>query len=209
MVLKIMSFIFAVSLAFGITSPTQVKVPFDVNKIVNQVSHHRSSPSELTGEFLIDTSIAYIPNPFNQMSPSVAFDGNNYLVVWDDDRITLDWDIFGARVNQAGEILDPGGFIISNAANDQQFSSVAFDGTNYLVVWQDERSDEFYDIYGARVSQDGTVLDPGGFVISNAQYDQQKVTIASGETRTVYSSCNPHPSNDMRVHEWCYEINPE
>ena len=49
---------------------------------------------------------------------------------------------------------------ISTAANSQLAPSVAFDGTNYLVAWQDARSGIDGDIYGARVSQAGAVLDP-------------------------------------------------
>jgi hypothetical protein len=41
---------------------------------------------------------------------------------------------------------------------------VAFDGTNYLVAWEDERSGS-QDIYGARVTRGGVVLDPAGFLI--------------------------------------------
>jgi hypothetical protein len=203
MVLKILSFIFAISLAFGFPVSKKVEnVPFNVNDVINRVSHHsqphnpQSQAPNLSGEFLIDTGIVYIPNPENQMSPSVAFDGTNYLVVWDDDRSISNWNIYGARVNQTGEILDPDGFIISNAPYDQQFSSVAFDGTNYLVVWQDERSNDSYDIYGARVNQDGTVLDPGGFVISNALYDQiyPRITFDSTNYFVVWQ--------DMRHNDW-------
>ena len=37
-------------------------------------------------------------------------------------------------------MLDPAGIAISTAANNQTVPSVAFDGTNYLVAWQDSRS---------------------------------------------------------------------
>ena len=46
-------------------------------------------------------------------------------------------------------------------------SGVAFDGTNYLVVWTDYRQGA-PKVYGARVSPGGTVLGQDGFAISAA-----------------------------------------
>jgi hypothetical protein len=47
------------------------------------------------------------------------------------------------------------------------YPSIAFDGTNYLVVWANSRFGESR-VYGARVSTVGNVLDPGGRSISTA-----------------------------------------
>jgi hypothetical protein len=44
---------------------------------------------------------------------------------------------------------------------------VAFDGMNYLVTWTASTFPDG-DIYGARISPSGEVLDPGGFPISTA-----------------------------------------
>ena len=46
-------------------------------------------------------------------------------------------DIYGARVTRAGGVLDSAGIAISTAARTQVYPSAAFDGTNYLVAWQD------------------------------------------------------------------------
>lgn len=62
-----------------------------------------------------------------QRQASVAFDGPRYFVVWTDHRGD-DQDIYGARIDSSGALLDPGGIVISNASGDQNFPVVAFDG---------------------------------------------------------------------------------
>jgi hypothetical protein len=111
-----------------------------------------------------------------QSSPSVAFDGNNYLVVWSDWR-NRSWDIYATRVNQDGLILDPDCIPISTAPGDQLSPSVIFDGTNYFVVWEDKRNGSS-DIYGSRVSKNGEVLEPNGIIISNAEDSQLSPSVA-------------------------------
>jgi hypothetical protein len=92
--------------------------------------------------------------------PSVAFDGTNYLVVWG-DGITNDGDIYGQRVNTSGG-LEGSAITISDAQNVQFEPRVAFNGTNYLVVWSDYRNGNYYDVYGALLSTAGAVLTPPG-----------------------------------------------
>jgi predicted nucleic-acid-binding Zn-ribbon protein len=178
MALKIISFICIVSFAFGITAPNQIKdLPFDVNDIINRVSPHYSrtlktptSPSDLTGEFLVDTTIVYVGAPNEQVSSAIAFDGTNYLVVWQDNRSGSS-DIYGAMVSQNGLIFEKMSFAISNAMYNEESPDVAFDGTNYLVVWTDRRNSSL-DIYGARISQDGTVLDTAGIPLITYEHSQ-------------------------------------
>jgi hypothetical protein len=52
-------------------------------------------------------------------------------------------------------VLDPEGFSISKGEEEQITPSVAFDGTNYLVAWQDRRGWPDANIYGTRVSKAG------------------------------------------------------
>ena len=118
------------------------------------------------GEFLIDTSSTLVPAPGSQNDAAIAFDGANFLVVWEDRRSGNFSDICGARVTPMGTVLDPLGFVVSQAGYDQQYPAVGFDGANFLVVWQDYRRGHAFDIYGARVTPGGAVLDPGGFVIN-------------------------------------------
>ena len=54
---------------------------------------------------------------------------------------------------------------ISSANDVQMMPEVAFGNDNYMVVWSDARISNRIDIYGARVTPGGTVLDPDGILI--------------------------------------------
>jgi len=128
---------------------------------------------------VMDTSgIAVSTAADDQLYPTVAFDGANFLVVWEDDRTGYS-DVYAARVTPDGAVLDPTGIPVSTAGNDQTFPAVAFDGTSYFVAWQDDRAGDYYDIYGARVTPAGAVLDPSGIAISKVVYDQMFPAVTS------------------------------
>jgi hypothetical protein len=97
--------------------------------------------------------------------PGAAWDGTNWLVTWSnkfDDEID---DILGARVSPDGVVLDPEPIQISTAPEGQYYPVVASpaDGSPSLVVWRDFRAGgDLSDVYAARVTVDGTVLDPNG-----------------------------------------------
>jgi len=131
-----------------------------------------------SGTVLDTAGFAVSTVPGGQGSPAVAFDGANYLVVWTYSRGGSDSDIYGCRIDQLGTVLDPGGIAISTAANNQGVPSVAFDGTNYLVVWEDYRSGSDSDIYGCRVSPAGAILEPAGIAISTAANNQRRPSVS-------------------------------
>jgi hypothetical protein len=81
--------------------------------------------------------------------PRVAFDGDHYLVVWDEYAGST--GIHGTLVSNSGSVLNPAGIDISDGDYDLG-ADVAFDGTNYLVVWYDYSAE---DIYGALVRKNG------------------------------------------------------
>ncbi len=125
--------------------------------------------------FMIDRDIVWGLADRGQDMPSVAFDGTNYLAVWQDKRGGRFTDIYGARVDREGTVLDPGCIRISSGVDSEQDPTIAFDGTNYLVVWdQINRGDvdTGFDIIGTRVSPEGVVLDPEYLTISDAPEDQ-------------------------------------
>ena len=56
---------------------------------------------------------------------------------------------------------------VSSANDVQMLPEVAFGNDNYMVVWSDARIGDRINIYGARVTPDGTVLDPDGILIGS------------------------------------------
>jgi len=99
-----------------------------------------------------------------QGDAAVAFDGTNFLVAW--SKPYAGGDVYCARVAPDGTVLDMPGIPVAVAPGDQRSVQLAFDGTNYLLVWQDDRGGD-WDVYGARVTPSAEVLDPGGFLITH------------------------------------------
>lgn len=98
--------------------------------------------------------------PDGQAVGAVAFGASHFLVVWIDQRSGQ--DVVAARVNRAGTVLDPSGIVVTR---DDRIAvglpDVAFDGTNFLVVWtgRQEPALTVNEVRGARVSTSGLVLD--------------------------------------------------
>ena len=132
-----------------------------------------------TGTVLNKTGIQLSTAPNSQSTPAAAFDGTNYLVVWADTRSVKNtsWDIYGVIVSPTGSLVTKSGLAISTATKDQTNPSVSYGGGKYLVVWEDYRG-SYRDIYGSQVSTTGQVLQPVGFPVCNATYDQRYPALA-------------------------------
>jgi hypothetical protein len=101
---------------------------------------------------------------------AVAFDGTNFLVVCSGEHLGLitTYSLYGARVTPAGAVLDPMPLLLVDAPCSPGWPALAFDGTHYLLAWNDTRTGA-PGIYGARISTAGTLLDgtptASGFLI--------------------------------------------
>ena len=73
--------------------------------------------------------------------------------------------MYGTRI-VAGVVQDPAGLPLSKASSSQGVPAIATNGTDYLVVWNDTRTGTA-DVFGARVTAAGVVLDTAGFPIAN------------------------------------------
>jgi len=76
----------------------------------------------------------HLPAAYNQMSPSVAWDGSHFLVVWQDWRNGSSSDIYGARVSSAGAVLDTLGIPVDSNPGYQQYLAVAAGSNGQSLV---------------------------------------------------------------------------
>jgi len=80
-------------------------------------------------------------------------------------------------------------------AGNQYRPEISFDGSDYLLVFQDQRSrlarhtldqlDARSDLYGMRIRPDGTNIDPQGFLISNSAIAETDPNAASRGSDTL------------------------
>jgi hypothetical protein len=129
-----------------------------------QIRGARVSPA---GIVLDPGGFAIISGANSPTGATLSSDGTDFLVAWSDARFGC-CSIFGSRVTGDGRVSDPRGIAIATHGREQVEPAIAYDGTNYLVAWTDNRS-RSADIYGARVTPSGRVLDPRGVVLSTGK----------------------------------------
>lgn len=130
------------------------------------------------GPFTVDPAGIPLAIAANQQSsPAIASDGTSFLAVWQDFR-DGGADVFGIRLNPAGAFVDPAPFVVSASPGNESVPAVSFDGVNYVVAWSDLRGAS-PDIFAARVSPAGNVLDPSGIRVSSGAAAESNPTIAS------------------------------
>ena len=117
-----------------------------------------------------------------QVTPRVAWNGQNWLVAWISQEPTGSYysnRIVGVRVSPQGVVLDSPPLTISTTDFENPFDfALASDSSNWVVVWSGNSAGST-DLKGARVTAGGTVLDPGGItVIAGTYYVYSYVDVA-------------------------------
>lgn len=158
--------------------------------------HRFPFASALYGAFVAPGAALPTTNEFPVSLPqsgwdrsSLATDGTGFLTVWADVRnfATTGTDIYAARISSGGQVLDPDGVPVSQAPGHQRSPVVTFNGSNYVVAWQDGRNLGLTgsDIYAARISANGINLDPEGVAVSVEEGDQGGVAAATEGGQTI------------------------
>jgi hypothetical protein len=117
------------------------------------------------GELLDTAPIIVAPSQGIDYHIGISSNQQEWMLVWADSFVG-GGDIYACRISAAGEVIDPEGIRITtlSAATEPE---IGFDGNNYMVTWTDLRSglNGESDIYAARLTQQGVVLEMNGFKI--------------------------------------------
>jgi PKD-like domain/Secretion system C-terminal sorting domain len=113
----------------------------------------------------------------DQQIPIITRDGaDGSVITWQDKRNGVDFDVYAQRILQAGTVSwISNGVVICNSIGDQQFPTVALDGSGSVITWQDKRLGANSDIYAQRIVTTSGIVSwaANGIVICNAANDQQ------------------------------------
>jgi hypothetical protein len=139
-----------------------------------------------SGALLDGTGLVVGGGPGNQRNPMVASNGLDFLVVWETD-LGDSGDVMSATVSNLGAV----GSTVPVAAviNAQNRPDVTYNGTQYVVAWEDFRAGSgVADIYAARVATNGSLTDATSVPVDTSAGAQNKASLASngGETLVVY-----------------------
>ncbi len=105
----------------------------------------------------------------SQVWASVAYAEKSkcWLVAWREGYLNEPAsDIWCARVSADGKPLDLAGLRITQGPGLKDMPRVASDGTDFLVVWEDLRNGKDWDVFAARVTAEGKVLDTDGIALA-------------------------------------------
>jgi PKD repeat protein len=162
-----------------------------------KASHDQSWGASRYNFVSADGAVKFEPVMGTQLScggarPEVAASASSALVVCREGA----WDHFLNDVN-GGLILSDetlgATFEISGAIEQQRSPTVAFDGLDFVVVWEDMRNAEDYfdkrtDLFGARISVTGTVLDPLGVPVATDAAPEWQPALASAGGNTLLAT---------------------
>jgi len=92
--------------------------------------------------------------------PHAAFDGTNFLLVWDCDLEGYKGWKRGQFISTSGSKVGSSFWITTTGVSGGDLDGVAFDGTNYFVVWSASDTVNSYQyMYGQFVDKSGNLVD--------------------------------------------------
>jgi hypothetical protein len=106
--------------------------------------------------------------------PRLGFDGTNYLCVAS-RQLFNSAELVGSLVTQRGVVLQQFPILETGDQRDQR-PAMAFDGSNHLLVFNSPDADAH--LVGVRISPQGDVLDPSGFMLAASAGSRARPAVA-------------------------------
>lgn len=126
-----------------------------------------------------------------QTNPKIEIFGAGFIVVWQDNRNTLDYDVYAQYINDNGIAQwNSNGIPVCNAYGNQSAPDLQANASLAFLVWKDGRSGTNTDIYYQVITTSGTMLMANnGAPLATSPLDQINPNIdvdASGNAYVVW-----------------------
>lgn len=127
--------------------------------------------------------------PGDHIDPSVAFDGQQFLIVWSERTVPSvagmgysEGRLLARRFTESGDFFDAQPFVI---ADRSRMSSLAYANGVFLVAWVgigDRRSTHgpAAEVFGVRITPSGFILDSVPLLISRDPWDHYDPHVTAG-----------------------------
>jgi hypothetical protein len=130
-----------------------------VELVGRQASRLDLATAEVGPEFATDAPVPKLARVGH--SPTIAFDGTRYAVVFEDAA-----KVRAVRVDPDGSVLDLEWLDFGIAGKTQTYPSVAFGGGKYLAVWSESEDDGPLTIQARLFAPSGTIEGSQSFTVS-------------------------------------------
>ena len=163
-------------------------------------NNHDDSPGTIRASFVAPDGTASAPfvaaDLGNDLKPEIAVAGDKALVVW-----TTSGNVYARRLNADGTSPEPaGGAPVADAAGRQAAPSVAWDGSQYVVTWLDQRRELFPqqpdgDVYAARVAPTNVKLEE--FAVAGSELPEETPFVVASNGLTLFSYAKFYDGSDQ------------
>jgi PKD repeat protein len=144
-------------------------------------------------------------------TPDVAASAGRALFVWrSNSPAAANNDVLG-RIMLADGTLSTATFVISDALDKQLNPSVAWNGSEFVVAWEDKRNaviyfDERTEVFAARVSEAGVLDDPDGFAFGDAARPEILPAVAGVGGGTLIAASSFRDAPAFQAYRIAYQL---
>jgi len=144
---------------------------------------------------LLEAPVVVAPHSLSFFNaPTAAFRHGQYLIVWTEPGPwSGEFELRGARLDDSGRVLDPGGFSFGVTAEQPRYPQAAGTGDGFVVAWQLASGSAAL----ARVAASGAITLLGSHPVRPS--DQSYAALAAGAGNSVLAFTDERPMTGQNV----------